>query len=72
MTANSLHPTLFLTVSGLPINTDRLRAIIEKYTGRAEVEGLRCSPHTFRHTFVISYLRNGGDIFSLIQTLMPQ
>lgn len=67
--ANPLRPALFLTASGQPITTDRLRAIIEKYTGRAGIEGVRCSPHTFRHTFAISYLRNGGDVFSLQRIL---
>ena len=32
--ANHLRPTLFLTASGRPITTDRLRTIIKKYTGR--------------------------------------
>ncbi len=67
--ANPLCPTLFLTASGNPITTDRLRTIIEKYALRAGIEGVRCSPHTFRHTFAISYLRNGGDVFSLQRIL---
>ena len=67
--ANPLFPTLFLTASGNPITTDRLRTIIEKYARRAGIEGVRCSPHTFRHTFAISYLRNGGDVFSLQRIL---
>jgi integrase/recombinase XerD len=67
--ANPLRPALFLTESGRPMTTDRLRAIVEKYTGRAGIEGVRCSPHTFRHTFAISYLRNGGDVFSLQRIL---
>jgi len=54
--ANLLYPTLFLTAVGNPITTDRLRTIIEKYPRRASIEGVRCSPHTFRHTFNISYL----------------
>jgi site-specific recombinase XerD len=67
--ANPLRPTLFLAASGQPITTDRLRAIIKKCTNRAGIEGVRCSPHTFRHTFAISYLRNGGDVFSLQRIL---
>ena len=67
--ANPLCPTLFLTSTGNPITTDRLRTIIEKYARNAGIEGVRCSPHTFRHTFAISYLRNGGDVFSLQRIL---
>lgn len=67
--ANPLCPTLFLTTAGNPITTDRLRAIIKKYANKAGIRGIRCSPHTFRHTFAISYLRNGGDVFSLQRIL---
>lgn len=67
--ANPLCPTLFLTAAGNPITTDRLRTIIDKYARRAGIEGVRCSPHTFRHTCAISYLRNGGDVFSLQRIL---
>ncbi len=67
--ANPLCSTLFLTAVGNPITTDRLRTIIEKYARKARIEGVRCSPHTFRHTCAISYLRNGGDVFSLQRIL---
>ena len=63
--ANPLCPTLFLTHSGKPITVNRLEAIIENRARKAGITGIRCSPHTFRHTFAISYLRNGGDVFSL-------
>lgn len=67
--ANPLYPTLFLTVAGRPITVNRLESIIEKHAQKAGIEGIRCSPHTFRHTFAISYLRNGGDAFSLQKIL---
>ena len=67
--ANPLCPTLLLTSAGRPITVNRLESIIEKHGCRAGIEGVRCSPHTFRHTFAISYLRNGGDVFSLQRIL---
>jgi len=67
--ANPLCSHLFLTRSGEPLTVNRLEAIIEKYGAKGGIEGVRCSPHTFRHTFAISYLRNGGDVFSLQRIL---
>jgi integrase/recombinase XerD len=60
---------LFLSERGEPLSVNRLEAMIERCGQRAGVVGVRCSPHTFRHTFAITYLRNGGDVFSLQRIL---
>jgi integrase/recombinase XerD len=60
---------LFLTREGRPLNKDRVEKIITRYGEKAGISGVRCSPHTFRHTAAIRFLRNGGDVFSLQKIL---
>jgi site-specific recombinase XerD len=33
------------------------------------IEATRCSPHTFRYTFAVEFLRAVGNVFSLQQPL---
>ena len=50
--------TEYLTRSGL-------QQMIERLSRAAGIKGVRASPHTFRHTFAIAFLRAGGNVFSL-------
>ncbi len=59
----------FLTRDGRPLTKDRLEAIVERYGTKAGITGVRVSPHTFRHTMAVTFLRNGGDVFSLQRIL---
>ncbi|MCE5197978.1 MAG: tyrosine-type recombinase/integrase [Armatimonadota bacterium] len=60
---------LFVSCYAEPINRYRLLEMIKERCSAANISGLRCSPHTLRHTFAVHYLRNGGDVFSLQKIL---
>ena len=60
---------LFLTMDGRPLTKDRVDKIMTYYGRKAGLAGVRCSPHTLRHTAAVSFLRNGGDVFSLQRIL---
>ncbi len=46
-----------------------VRQIIERAGKVAKIENTRCSPHTFRHTMAVTFLRNGGQVFALKEIL---
>ena len=54
---------LFISQADRPFNKDSLRVLINRLGSRAEVK--ETYPHKFRHTFAITFLRSGGDIFTL-------
>jgi len=58
-------PCLWVTEERLPMKAGGIRQVIRRLGKRAGITGTRCSPHTFRHTFAITCLRNGLDEFNL-------
>jgi site-specific recombinase XerD len=60
---------LFLTTDGRPLTKDRIDKMMSRHGLKASIKGVRCSPHTLRHTAAIRFLRNGGDVFSLQRML---
>lgn len=61
---------LFLTNYGDPITESNVADRIKQYGIRAGIaDEVRCSPHTFRHTFALNFLKAGGDIIALQRIL---
>lgn len=60
---------LFLNDKGLPLTKNGIQQMLWRHGRRAGLIGVRCSPHTFRHTFAKNYLLKGGDVFSLQKIL---
>ncbi len=59
---------LFLGVDGQPLSAHGIQQLFRRLARRAEIGG-KCSPHIMRHTFARTFLRNGGDVFSLQRIL---
>jgi len=55
--------------TGTGISESGLLQLVHRLGDRAGVTGVRCSPHTFRHTFALNFLRSGGDVFALKDAL---
>lgn len=55
--------------AGVSITRHGLGKLITRLGKAAGVAGSRCSPHTFRHTFAVNFIRNGGNLFALQEIL---
>lgn len=60
---------VFIAEKGEAFTRSGLRQLLERLGAAAGVQSMRCSPHTCRHTFAVSFLRAGGNLFSLQQLL---
>ncbi|BCL83194.1 tyrosine recombinase XerC [Ktedonobacteria bacterium brp13] len=63
--------TLIVGRSGKPMTRSGVHTLIERLGQWAGIDdfAIRCSPHTFRHTFAYYFMRNGGDIYQLSRLL---
>lgn len=57
------------TRAGDPLTRSGLFQLIQRLGEKAGIQVARCSPHTFRHTFAVQFLRNGGNTFTLKEIL---
>ena len=62
-------PQFCLGPRGRPLDRSNVRKMVAACGRKAEIVGVRVSPHTLRHTFAVLYIRNGGDSFSLQEIL---
>jgi integrase/recombinase XerD len=62
-----VNEPLFIGLRGGPLTRSGLLQLCESLGERADVSN--CHPHRFRHTFAISFLRNGGDPYALQKLL---
>jgi len=60
---------LFCTSSGARLSYRNTHRDILTLCKRLGIAGPRISPHTFRHYFAVSYIKNGGDLYSLSRIL---
>jgi site-specific recombinase XerD len=61
------HPLFANLLTGEPMVYDTLRSLMDRLQEQAGVHDVHA--HRFRHTFAITFLRNGGDIYTLQKIL---
>ena len=66
---NASERHVFLNRYGEPLTDSGIAQTIADIGKRAGLSNVRVSPHTFRHTFAVMYLNNGGDVYKLSRTL---
>ena len=65
----SASDLVFPTRSGIQSSQRNIGRDVRLLGDRAGINGVRFSPHTFRHTFAVSYLRAGGNVLYLQRIL---
>lgn len=59
----------FMTCYATAMTRHCLRFVVARRCKKAGITGVRCSPHTFRHTFARQFLLSGKDMVSLQKLL---
>lgn len=63
------HEALFLNTRGDPLMPKAVAQALRRIGLERGINGVRVSPHTFRHTFATEFLRNGGGELALQRAL---
>jgi len=62
-------PCLWVTEERRPMQWNGIQIMIRRMGKRAGLKNVRCSPHTFRHTFGTQAIKNGANVFE-VQALL--
>lgn len=60
---------VFVNRAGAPLTRGGLLQLMYRLSEWAGIEGVRSTPHTFRHTMSVMFMRNGGNIYQLSKIL---
>ncbi len=60
---------VFLTRNNDALTESTLYRIIHQLGKQAGIKGTQVSPHIFRHTFAVTWMRAGGDIYKLSKAM---
>ena len=64
------HENLLLSRTGRPLTKEAIEHVFNQAAVQVEIrEEIRCSPHTARHYFAQTHLRNGLDVYSVSRLL---
>jgi site-specific recombinase XerD len=67
--ADGEETRLFVGRSGKPLAPSAVQDMLKQIKRRIGLEGVRVSPHTFRHTFSVLYMKSGGKLERLSREL---
>jgi site-specific recombinase XerD len=62
---DSENQSLFINLFGESLTLYGVEQMLQEVAKRANLTGIRVSPHVFRHTFARMFLENGGDVYKL-------
>jgi site-specific recombinase XerD len=60
---------VFLSRRGEPLTPSGVDQMLYRIRDQADIEGVRVSAHTFRHSFARMWLEHGGEVYSLSRLL---